>query len=39
MVAAVAALVAGGPCSVDQVAPIATSFPGFFPLLATLCER
>jgi 3-phosphoshikimate 1-carboxyvinyltransferase len=39
MIAAVAALRASGPCAIDEVASIDTSFPGFFPLLESLCHR
>jgi 3-phosphoshikimate 1-carboxyvinyltransferase len=33
---AVAGLVAAKPISIDDIAPVATSFPGFFELLASL---
>jgi 3-phosphoshikimate 1-carboxyvinyltransferase len=38
MMAAVASLVADGPSVIDEVDSVATSFPGFFPLLASLCR-
>jgi 3-phosphoshikimate 1-carboxyvinyltransferase len=36
MMAAVASLCAQGPCTVDEVDSVATSFPGFFPMLESL---
>lgn len=39
MIAAVAALRANGPCSIDEIDSVATSFPGYFALLESLCAR
>lgn len=39
MIAAVASLLADGPCAIDEVDSVATSFPGFFDLLDSVCER
>jgi 3-phosphoshikimate 1-carboxyvinyltransferase len=36
MLAAIASLCAQGPCSIDETASIATSFPGFFSLVESL---
>ena len=36
MLSAIAALSADGPCVIDEVESVATSFPGFFPLLDSL---